>query len=1152
MTSEPSKPLKRSLSLSRAASSTLRRTQSLVRGKSAAKDNRKPLGVASTINSSIDVPIVSFSSRASKPSPPTDVLASRAKPSPPNAAANLPKRSVSFESSPRRAAAAQKSRLPPPSKPPPANQPLHTFEHNCEHCDAKLRFSAKITAQARVVGATCPSCKAELRIRLGSDGKASTEYRMPSFDSGSSNRSSHYDPELAETPPKRPVAPISNKPLTPIPSTPFSPKNAVKMQGLPRGTTLKVWWDSHATSFECVVKSSRVVPHDTDKNTYKCLHRCSYDGGEVEHDLSISKHDVITMGEGGPETPAPPPHAPKDAALPPFPTLTPDAVGADADEARLQEEARRAAALLESEASPTPPLPEIRPSNLNALLDLDERKANQYPQPQPYLESAPTAAKVSARSEASAPSASSRISSRGGASCKITRGSLLHSPFIKRTKRQEGDDDEAEEVEKEEAALTALAIARTASPAETAANRSAEKRAAAEAAVASALAAKQEVAAAEIAAEIALKKVADASYVPLDAAPDAALTRRLSIEASAAVAAEEAAEESAAQAEAAAHAAIEAARQEEAALAAEEKAVLAQRAAEDARAAIEAMEMEAAARQSVEEEAKAAAAAAAAEQFAADVAAAAQAAAAAAAAQKAAEMEAEAAEAAAAAAEEEAHQIEMAMEARRAPETPGAAKALHMAKKQLDEAMPWFRPIDTLALEKAIGLARLAGLDEETVQHAEERLVKEVEKAKEEAARKIAEEEAAKVEKALEEARQHERMKEEASRKAAEQVLERALPWFWQPPEDVDQDRLIGAITAAKAAGANHHAIYRAEMILEKAREKIAEKEAEAQAEAAIRAAADAAKVAAAKAEAAAKAAAEEAKKEAQYAAVLEARMAAEAKAKAARIAAMEQEIKEVADRLLADAMAETMGEVIQEMLALAKAEEEAAAATLLQSAARAHIARALLASLKEEKIAAIMLQSVVRGNAARVKAAELVEANAVAAEVAANAVADAIAMAEARAHAAALAEVDKWVTLVVEEALVKSRKDAWAEEARAAAAVAAAPENSLPELFSLVVARFNVQCIEWHEDMAGKIQQAQHVMGCKIALAHANMGGHIAKAQAVMDRHVAPHIIKVQAEWDQHVANAQEAWNGCATLGLQWITNTFCGQQRIAYSPIK
>ena len=130
-----------------------------------------------------------------------------------------------------------------------------------------------------------------------------------------------------------------NTPL--LARTPYSPRGSMKLDGFPRGTRLLVWWNGHDTAFECTVKGARAVANEHD-GQYTCLYRCAYEGGEVEHDLSSSRYEIVHRPET-PSSPTTPAQATLDPSLKSSPWQSPVGYAA-----RQSEDRRRAAALIEA------------------------------------------------------------------------------------------------------------------------------------------------------------------------------------------------------------------------------------------------------------------------------------------------------------------------------------------------------------------------------------------------------------------------------------------------------------------------------------------------------------------------------------------------------------------------------------------------------------------------------------------------------------------------------------------------------------------------------------------------------------------------------------------------------------------------------------
>lgn len=66
-------------------------------------------------------------------------------------------------------------------------------------------------------------------------------------------------------------------------------------EALPTGTRISVWWEGNQEAFECTIRDWHVAVGADGKIFY--THRCEYDGGTFDHDLSKCHFDVL---EGAP------------------------------------------------------------------------------------------------------------------------------------------------------------------------------------------------------------------------------------------------------------------------------------------------------------------------------------------------------------------------------------------------------------------------------------------------------------------------------------------------------------------------------------------------------------------------------------------------------------------------------------------------------------------------------------------------------------------------------------------------------------------------------------------------------------------------------------------------------------------------------------
>lgn len=64
------------------------------------------------------------------------------------------------------------------------------------------------------------------------------------------------------------------------------------LTALPAGTQLRVWWNSADEYYTCRVVEWRFV-HGIGSGGYTMIHRCDYDGGVLEHDLTKESFEIV-------------------------------------------------------------------------------------------------------------------------------------------------------------------------------------------------------------------------------------------------------------------------------------------------------------------------------------------------------------------------------------------------------------------------------------------------------------------------------------------------------------------------------------------------------------------------------------------------------------------------------------------------------------------------------------------------------------------------------------------------------------------------------------------------------------------------------------------------------------------------------------------
>lgn len=72
---------------------------------------------------------------------------------------------------------------------------------------------------------------------------------------------------------------------------------AAGQQCLPVGTTLEVYWTGSDEYYKCKVIGHRAHPAPDAATPGQFMHRCEYDDGIVEHDLSTTDYEVIQRGD---------------------------------------------------------------------------------------------------------------------------------------------------------------------------------------------------------------------------------------------------------------------------------------------------------------------------------------------------------------------------------------------------------------------------------------------------------------------------------------------------------------------------------------------------------------------------------------------------------------------------------------------------------------------------------------------------------------------------------------------------------------------------------------------------------------------------------------------------------------------------------------
>ena len=73
-------------------------------------------------------------------------------------------------------------------------------------------------------------------------------------------------------------------------------------EALPAGTRLNVWWEGHAEYFECIIRDWHVAVGEGGRLFY--THRCEYEYGTYDHDLSTQSFEVLEVAPLGQEAAA--------------------------------------------------------------------------------------------------------------------------------------------------------------------------------------------------------------------------------------------------------------------------------------------------------------------------------------------------------------------------------------------------------------------------------------------------------------------------------------------------------------------------------------------------------------------------------------------------------------------------------------------------------------------------------------------------------------------------------------------------------------------------------------------------------------------------------------------------------------------------------
>ena len=78
----------------------------------------------------------------------------------------------------------------------------------------------------------------------------------------------------------------------------------------PAGTQLKIYWQGCGEAYTCTVSEWRMV-RSAANGALRCIHRCDYEGGIIEHDLTQEEFEVLTTpADSSEQTEAPPPTSP--------------------------------------------------------------------------------------------------------------------------------------------------------------------------------------------------------------------------------------------------------------------------------------------------------------------------------------------------------------------------------------------------------------------------------------------------------------------------------------------------------------------------------------------------------------------------------------------------------------------------------------------------------------------------------------------------------------------------------------------------------------------------------------------------------------------------------------------------------------------------
>lgn len=70
-----------------------------------------------------------------------------------------------------------------------------------------------------------------------------------------------------------------------------------KWERLPSGTAIRVWWASAEEYYDAFILEWRIGYDENKQLSY--THRCQYPGGVIEHDLSKTEFEVISIDEEG-------------------------------------------------------------------------------------------------------------------------------------------------------------------------------------------------------------------------------------------------------------------------------------------------------------------------------------------------------------------------------------------------------------------------------------------------------------------------------------------------------------------------------------------------------------------------------------------------------------------------------------------------------------------------------------------------------------------------------------------------------------------------------------------------------------------------------------------------------------------------------------